>query len=109
MKRLFAVALAAVMLAGCGPRQVEVKTAPVQATGITVRVMNRTNEAANIYINSGGNDIFIGQAQANSTADLPVNGVASGTTVTLRANTNSGTRYSKPNVVLNGTVHYEIP
>ncbi len=109
MKGLLAVALAAVMLTGCGPRQVDVKTAPAQATGISVHVMNRTNEAANIYINSGGNDIFIGQALANSNADLPVNGVAAGTSVTLRANTNSGLRYSKPNVMLSGTVHYEIP
>jgi hypothetical protein len=109
MRSVLALALLTVLATGCGPRQVEVKTAPAPAASMSVHVTNNLREAANIYINSGGTDIFVGQVQPNSSADLPVSGVASGTTVTLRAKTAGGTGYSKANVLMSGSVTYTIP
>ncbi|MEP6691324.1 MAG: hypothetical protein ABJD07_09215 [Gemmatimonadaceae bacterium] len=108
MRRLLAVALVAVA-AACGPRTATVQTGPTPATGVMVHVRNNLNEAVNIYVNSGGQDVFVGQVQANSTADLPVSGVASGSSATLRAKTNSGNNYSKQNVLMSGMVDYTVP
>lgn len=109
MRRLLAVALVAMAVAACGPRTATVQTGPAPVTSVTLHVRNNLNEAANVYINSGGQDMFVGQVQANSTADLPVSGVASGSSATLRAKTNSGNNYSKQNVMMSGMVDYTVP
>ncbi len=111
MKPLLAAALL-VIIAGCGPRQVEVRTAPeaTQAPANTVHVVNSLDQAVNVYVVSNGTDIFIRQVPGKTTMDLPVQGISTGTMVTLRATTVDGSRtYSRPNVMLNGRYSWQVP
>ena len=104
---LFAASLA---LAACGPRQVDVRTAPTQATAVSLQVNNSLSQAVNVYVTVSGSDTFLRQVNANSSATIPVQGVATGTTVTLKATTVDGVKtFSKPNVVLNGTYVFSLP
>jgi hypothetical protein len=103
-----AVLLAAATTA-CGPRQVEVRTAPAR-TETNVRVTNSLGQAVNVYVLSGDNEIFLRQVAANSEARLPVPGVAAGSTVRLRAVTIDGSRtYTSDPVVLQGTYPWRVP
>jgi hypothetical protein len=96
--------------AGCSARQVEVRTAPTQATAVSVQVNNNVNQAVNVYITSNGNDTFLRQVAANSSATIPVQGFAAGSTVGLKAVTVDNARtYSRSNVVLNGTYVFPLP
>jgi len=109
MRALLAVLLFAVVTA-CSGRQVEGRTGPQAAAEVSVRVTNNLSQAVNVYVASGGSDTFLRQVAANSTEELPVQGVAAGTSVTLRARTVDGTRtYSKDNVVLSGGVSWQVP
>jgi len=110
------VVIAALMLAvatACGSRQVEVRTAPSGAQNApTIHFTNNLGQAVNVYVTSGGNDLFLQQVSANTTADLPVRGVTAGSTVALKAVTVDGTRtYQPPNrtVVLEGRYNWTIP
>jgi len=97
-------------LAACGPRQVDVRTAPTQATAVSLQVNNSLSQAVNVYVTVSGSDTFLRQVNANSSATIAVQGVATGTTVTLKATTVDGAKtYSKPNVVLNGTYVFSLP
>ena len=108
MNRLILVLL--ISGAACGPRQVEVRTAPSQPVQNAIQLTNGLNQAVNVYVNYNGNDQFIQQVRASTAARLPVPGIPSGTTVTLKATTIDGTRtYTKASVVLNGTVDFSIP
>ncbi|MFL5576458.1 MAG: hypothetical protein ACJ79S_10870 [Gemmatimonadaceae bacterium] len=111
--RFFHAALLAVAIAACGGRQVEVGTGPRPAAGQSqagVQVNNRLTQPINVYVVSGGSDIFLRQVAPNSSESLTVQGVASGSTVTLRATTVDGTRtYTKENFVLNGTTPWTVP
>ena len=114
MKRFFSVVLvaAAATLAACGPRQVEVRTgaSPDAASAVGVRVTNNLSQGVNVYVVTGGSDLFLRQVAANSTETLDVRGVAPGSSVTLRATTVDGTRtYTKENVVLSGTYVWQVP
>jgi hypothetical protein len=103
-------AVVAVAGAGCGPRQVEVRTAPTQATQVSLQVQNNLNQAVNVYVNSGGTDTFLKQVAANSTVTVPVQGYAAGSTVTLKAVTIDGVHtYSRKDVVLTGTFTFPLP
>jgi hypothetical protein len=103
-------AVVAVASAACGPRQVEVRTAPTQATQVSVQVQNTLNQAVNVYVSSGGTDTFLRQVAANSTVSVPVAGYAAGTSVTLKAVTVDGVHtYTRNNVVLNGTFTFPLP
>lgn len=107
-----AVALAAVLcgLAACGPRQAEVRTAPAQATGVSIQVKNDIAQAVNVYITAGGADSFLGQVGAKESKTIPVQGFASGTTVKLKAVTIDGSKtYSRDKVVLSGTYVFPLP
>lgn len=109
---LRAIALAAVLggLAACGKRQVEVRTAPAQATGLAISVKNDLTQAVNVYIAAGGADSFLGQVPAKQTVALSVQGFASGTTVSLKAVTIDGAKtYSRDKVVLSGTYPFPLP
>jgi hypothetical protein len=114
-KRVGVLILATVALSGgaCGPRQVEVRTAtpaPAAESGPALQVNNTLSQAVNVYVTTGGTDMFIRQVAASSSLRVPVQGVASGTTVTLKAVTADGTRtYSRASVVLSGTVSFPIP
>jgi hypothetical protein len=104
--------IAAVLLAAttaCGPRQVDVRTAPTRAE-TNVRVTNTLGQAVNVYVLSGDNEIFLRQVPANAEARLPVPGVAAGSTVRLRAVTIDGSRtYTSDSVVLQGTYPWRVP
>lgn len=102
---LFAVAVTA-----CGGRQVEVRTAPSQNQAIGIQVTNNLSQAVNVYVVSGGSDIFLRQVGANATETLSVQGVAAGSTVTLKATTVDGTRtYTRDNVTLSGGYSWQVP
>jgi hypothetical protein len=96
--------------AACGGRQVEVRTGAQPAAAVTLRMTNNLSQAVNVYVTSGGSDLFLRQVPANSTEALPVQGVAAGSSVSLKARTVDGTRtYSKDNVVLEGSYSWQVP
>lgn len=102
---------ATIMLGGCGPRQVEVRTAPVSAQAETaVRVTNNTPTAVNVYVSTGGSNMFVRQVPPRTSLTLQVAGIAAGTTVTLRATAIDGSRtYERRDVVLSGTIPWTVP
>ena len=94
----------------CAPRQVEVRTAPTQATQVSLQVNNNLTQAVNVYIVLNGTDTFLRQVGANSSVTIPVQGFAPGSTVSLRAVTlDGGKTYSRANVVLSGTYVFPLP
>lgn len=105
---VFAVSLATV--SACSPRQVDVRTAPTTQAQVSVQVNNTLAQAVNVYVTSGGTDTFLKQVGANSSATIPVQGFASGTTVSLKAVTLDGQKtYSRDNVTLSGTYVFPLP
>jgi hypothetical protein len=107
--RRFLLALV-VSAAACGPRQVEVRTAPVQPQPNAIQLTNGLNQAVNVYVNYNGTDQFIQQVRANTALRLPVAGIPAGATVTLKAITVDGTRsYMAEKIVLNGTYNFSVP
>jgi P pilus assembly chaperone PapD len=107
---VIALAAAAPALAGCGPRQVEVRTAPASQAEVSIQVNNTLSQAVNVYVTTGGSDLFLRQVGANTRATLPVRGLTAGTTVTLRATTvDGGRQYERRNVVLQGTYAWVVP
>jgi hypothetical protein len=109
MKFLLAVLLASTT-AACGPRQVEVTTGPQPAADVSVRFTNNLTQAVNLYVASGGTDVFLKQVAANSVEIVPVRGITAGTTVTLKARTVDGTRtYSRDNVYLGANYEWRVP
>ena len=101
---------ATTLVAACGPRQVEVRTAPTEQASVSVQVNNTLSKAVNVYVTLNGTDTFLRQVSAKSQATIPVQGFAAGSSVTLKAVTVDGVdTYSKPNVVLNGTYVFPLP
>ena len=97
-------------VSGCSKRQVEVRTAPAQATGLSIQVKNTLNQAVNVYVTLNGVETFFDRVEANSSPTKPVQGIPAGSTVSLRAVTVDGSRtYSRANVVLNGTFTFPLP
>ncbi len=104
------VLVVAVLLAACGSRRVEVETNPTPATEVSLHVTNSLAQAINVYVVSAGNEIFLGQVEANSTQQIPVRGVAAGSMVTLRAVTTDGSRrYERQDVTLTGQFDWRVP
>ena len=95
---IVAVALAAglAVATACGPRQVEVRTAPPAADTLgtpSVQLTNNLSQAVNVYVNvSGGTELFLRQVPANTVEKVPVNGVAKGSTVSLQGRRRSTAR-----------------
>jgi hypothetical protein len=105
-----AVLLFAATAAACGPRQVEVQTAPTQTADVAIHFTNNLSRAVNVYVNSGGSDLFVRQVAANTTEHLPVPGISSGTRVTLKATPVDGsTGYVKTNVTMTEMVSWRVP
>ena len=101
---------AAVAVGACGPREVDVRTAPQSQSDVAVQVTNNLSQAVNVYVVSGGEEVFLGQVPAQSAQRLMAGGVASGSTVTLRARTADGSRtYSRDNVIVSGTYGWQVP
>lgn len=110
MKSLIASLAMAVMLGACGPRQVEVTTGPAPAADVSIRFTNNLTQAVNLYVASGGTDVFLKQVSANSVEIVPVRGLNAGTTVTLKARTVDGTRtYTRDNIYLASNYEWRVP
>ena len=106
---LLALALAAAV--ACGPRQVEVRTAPTAASEQSVQITNNLSQAVNVYVTTpGSGEIFLRQIPANTVEKVPVQGVASGTSVTFKAVTVDGARtYQSRSVGLSGLFIWGVP
>ena len=107
-----AILAAVTTLGACGPRQVEVRTAPesTATSELAVHMTNNLTQAVNVYVVANGTDMFLSQVAANSTEHLPVRNVTPGTAVTLKATTVDGARtYSRTNVVLTGMYNWQVP
>ena len=100
-----------VLVTGCRARQVEVRTAPQQQQSqVSVQVQNNLSQAVNVYVVLSQTETFLRQVNASSSATIPVQGFAPGSTVTLKAVTVDGARtYQRQNVVLSGTVTWPLP
>lgn len=110
-RRIIHVLAVGLLLGGCGPRVVEVRTAPAGEPAETaVRVTNSLPTAVNVYVSTGGSNMFLRQVPANSSLTLQVSGIAAGTAVTLRASAIDGSRtYERRGVVLSGTIPWSVP
>ena len=98
MKALIA-ALAFATLTACGPRNAEVKTGPQPVSEVSLHVTNNLSQAVNVYVTTGGSDVFLKQVAANSSTSIVVPGVPSGATVKLKATSADGAQtYSLDNV-----------
>jgi hypothetical protein len=109
MKAILAVCFVLLAVTGCS-RRVEVQTGPQPTSEVALRVTNNSNQAVNVYVVTGGTDIFVGQVSANSTQLLNVAGVASGTVVSLRARpVSGGDGWRRDNVSLSGETTWQVP
>ena len=102
------------VIAACGPRQVEVRTAPQPtdtANAPSVQLTNNLSQAVNVYVNvSGGTELFLRQVPANTVEKVPVNGVASGSTVSFKAVTVDGSRtYQSRSAALSPMFLWSVP
>jgi hypothetical protein len=94
----------------CMHRQVEVTTGPGPAADVALRFTNNLSQAVNVYITTGGSDVFLKQVSANSVEVIPVRAIAAGTSVTLKARTVDGARtYSRENVILSSPYEWRVP
>lgn len=110
MKLILASLALIISTTACGPRQVEVTTGAQPAADVSIRLTNNLTQAVNLYVTSGGTDVFLKQVSANSVEIVPVRGIAAGTTVTLKARTVDGTRtYSRDNVYLGANYEWRVP
>ncbi len=108
MKAILAVLL--VLAAVACSRPVQVQTGAPPASSVALQVTNNAAEAVNVYVTTGGNELFVGQVAPNTTQLLPVSGVASGASVTLRARTvDGGATYTKENVTLTANYNWQVP
>jgi hypothetical protein len=110
MRAILAAVILATSVAACGGRTVEVKSSPSPVADAAVNVTNNLTEPVNVYVNTGGEDIFLGQVGGGSAMSLPVKGVTAGSSVTLKATRMSDKySYSKSGVVLSGTYLWQVP
>jgi hypothetical protein len=109
--RVSLLALALAVGAGCGPRQVEVRTAPTTASEQAVQITNNLSQAVNVYVTTpSSGEMFLRQIPANTVEKVPVQGVASGTNVTFKAVTVDGARtYQSRSVALSGVFVWGVP
>ena len=105
------VAAWAIALAGiaCAGRQFEVRADPAPAAAVTLRVVNSLTQAVNVYVISGGNEMFLRQVPASATAEVPVQGVAVGSSVKLRAVPLDGRNRYERDATLNGLYEWRVP
>ncbi|MDO8501024.1 MAG: hypothetical protein Q7S20_04185 [Gemmatimonadaceae bacterium] len=100
----------AVSTSACGPRQVEVTTGAQPAADVSIRFTNNLTQAVNLYVTTGGTDVFLKQVAANSVEVVPVRGISAGTTATLKARTVDGTRsYTRDNIYLAANYEWRVP
>ena len=111
MKSLSSLVLAlALLTTACGPRQVEVTTGPQSPADVSLNFTNNLTQAVNLYVTTGGTDVFLKQVASSSTEVVPIRGLAAGQTVTLKARTVDGTRtYTRPNIYLASNYEWRVP
>ena len=109
-KTLLLFAALSISAVACGPRQVEVTTGAQPVADVSIRFTNNLTQSVNLYVTSGGTDVFLKQIAASSVEIVPVRGIAAGTTVTLKARTVDGVRtYSRDNVSLAANYEWRVP
>ena len=91
------LALGLAVATACGPRQVEVRTAPETTNPAQgspgVQLTNNLSQAVNVYVvSTGGGELFLRQIPANTVEKVPVTGLATGSPVTFKAVTVDGSR-----------------
>src|SRR5262245_24398674 len=110
MRALLAGVLLLAVTAGCGKRQVKVETAPKAVAAVSLHFTNNDNSAVNVYVVNQGSDLFLKQVAANSTEDLPVAGIASGTQVRLKATRTDGSKtYTSDPMALSASTQWRVP
>lgn len=93
----------------CGPRQVQVGTAPTSAEA-SIHFTNNLTQAVNVYVVQSGTEMFVRQVAGNTTEHLPVRGVATGTQVRLRAVTIDGkSQFDSPPATLTSSYTWKVP
>jgi len=109
--KLRALVVALAVVTACGPRQVEVRTAPAATTEQTVQVTNNLSQAVNVYVTaSGATELFLRQVPANTVEKVPVPSVAAGASATFKAVTVDGSRtYQSRSVPLAGLFLWSVP
>lgn len=108
MRTLLAVALC--VTAACGPRQVDVQSAPTQSSEVAIHFTNNLAKAVNVYVNAGQSDLFVRQVGPNTTEHLPVPGIAAGTRVTLKAKPIDGTSgYEREGITMTDMTTWRVP
>lgn len=106
----FAVAALMLFAVGCGPRQVEVRSAPSQETEVAIHFTNNLAKTVNVYVNAGESDLFVRQVGPNRTEHLPVRGITAGTRVTLKAKPIDGSAgYERANITMTDMTTWRIP
>jgi hypothetical protein len=104
------IVLTVLGVAACGPRQVEVRTAPARSAEVAIHFTNNLAKAVNVYVNSGQSDLFVRQVNAKATEHLPVPGISSGTRVTLKAKPIDGSAgYERTGVTMTEMVSWTVP
>jgi hypothetical protein len=110
--RVLVAGLLLLVTAACGGRKVKVETAPKPAgpAAVVVHFTNNDNNAVNVYVVRTSNDLFLKQVAANSTEDLPVADVPSGTQVRLKATRTDGSKtYTSDPMALSATTTWRVP
>ena len=108
--RIVAAAALLFVAVGCGPRQVEVRTAPTQSAEVAIHFTNNLSRAVNVYVNTGGSDLCVRQVGPNTTEHLQVPGVTAGTAATLKATVVDGSNtYTRTGVTLTDMVTWRVP
>ena len=109
MRALLAI-LALVIVAACGPRQVDVSSGASASTQSqpSLTVTNNYTQPVQIYVVQGGNPTYIRDVAARSTETMSVPGVTAGTSVTLRAVRPDGQQYTR-DVTLTSSFNWTVP
>lgn len=108
--RILSIAAVLVFVAACGPRQVEVRTAPTQSAETAIHFTNNLAKTVNVFVNTGASDVFVRQVAGNATEHLPVPGVSRGARVTLKAKPIDGSSgYERAGVTMTEMVTWTIP
>ncbi len=112
--RSILVALAVLATTACGSmmggRQVEVTTGAEPASEVGIHMTNNLTQAVNVYVVTGGTDMFLKQVSANSVEHIPVRGVSPGATATLKATTVDGQRtYTRANITMTSMFEWRVP
>jgi hypothetical protein len=108
--RAMAAAILIMTAAACGPRQVEVQSAPTQSAEVSIHFTNNLSKAVNVFVNTGSSDLFVRQVAANATEHLPVPGVSRGARATLKAKPIDGSSgYERAGITMSEMVTWSVP